>query len=114
MEPYFPEGSWYSPGYGVQLMVRRYVPGTAFALEYVSGKVARGCSDLSMTERRDRPDAVQALNAIYAWQACFPEGDMVSKYTLTCQVTTARSSKRSPFAELVGGGAGELQIDIFG
>jgi hypothetical protein len=62
----FREGSWYSPGYGVNMMVRRYIPGTAFAKEYVMTKVARGCSDLTFTETRDRPDAVQAINAINA------------------------------------------------
>lgn len=62
----FREGSWYSPGYGVYRMVRRYVPGTAFAQEYVTAKVTRGCSDVNLTETRDRPDAVQAINAIYA------------------------------------------------
>jgi hypothetical protein len=62
----FREGTWYSPGYGVNMMVRRYIPGTAFAREYVTTKVARGCSDLTFTEMRDRPDAVQAINAINA------------------------------------------------
>ncbi|GIW55442.1 MAG: hypothetical protein KatS3mg082_1846 [Nitrospiraceae bacterium] len=62
----FHEGSWYSPGYGVTMMVRRYIPGTAFATEYVTTKVARGCSQLTFTETRDRPDAVQAINAVYA------------------------------------------------
>ena len=62
----FQEGSWYSPGYGVRLMVKRYIPGTAFAKSYVTSKVASGCADLTFTETRDRPDAVQALNNIYA------------------------------------------------
>src|SRR5262249_9571849 len=62
----FTEGRWDSPGDGVQMMVRRYVPGTAFAKEYVTQKVARGCSDLTFTEMRERPDATRALNAILA------------------------------------------------
>jgi hypothetical protein len=62
----FREGSWYSPGYGVNLMVRRYIPGTAFAREYVMAKVARGCADTTVTEARDRADAVRAMNAIYS------------------------------------------------
>lgn len=64
--PYFPEGSDYSPGYGVTMKVRRYVPGLAFAKEYVQTKVARGCSDLTFTEARDRPDAAKAINEIHA------------------------------------------------
>lgn len=62
----FPEGSWYSPGYGVKFMVRRYLTGTAFAQEYVATKVASGLAGLNATTVRDRPDAVQALNAIYS------------------------------------------------
>ena len=62
----FREGSWYSPGYGVNMMVRRYMSGSAFAREYVTTKVARGCSDLSFLETRDRPDLVQAINSLYA------------------------------------------------
>ena len=62
----FREGSWYSPGYGVNMIVRRYLPGLAFAREYVTGKVARGCTELTFTESRERPDAVQALNAVYS------------------------------------------------
>jgi hypothetical protein len=62
----FPEGAWYSSGYGVRMMVQRYISGTAFAQSYVRTKAANGCADLTFTETRDRPDAVQALNAIYA------------------------------------------------
>lgn len=61
----FTEGRWYSPGYGVNMLVRRYLPGTAFVKEYVTQKVTRGCSDVAVTELRDRPDAVQAINAVY-------------------------------------------------
>ncbi len=62
----FTEGRWYSPGYGVQMLVRRYTPGTAFASEYVRSKVARACPELKLTDARDRPDAVRAINAVYA------------------------------------------------
>ncbi|MBU1694765.1 MAG: hypothetical protein KJ726_04790 [Verrucomicrobia bacterium] len=62
----FREGSWYSPGYGVNFLVRRYVPGTAFAQEYVASKITRGGSDLRFTESRDRPDAVETFNQINA------------------------------------------------
>ncbi len=62
----FREGSWYSPGYGVQMMVRRYVPGTGFAAEQVRNRIARGCSALAPTETRDRADLVEAINKVYA------------------------------------------------
>lgn len=61
----FTEGSWYSPGYGVNMMVRRYATGLAFAREYVAGKVAAGCADLVFVDARDRPDVAQAINSIY-------------------------------------------------
>jgi hypothetical protein len=62
----FGEGSWYSPGYGLRMMVRRYAPGAAFAKEYVAGKTARDCSNLNFVDTRDRSDAVEAINAINA------------------------------------------------
>ncbi len=67
----FPEGSWYSPGYGVRLMVRRYIPGAAFAREYVMLRAPRWCSDVTITENRDLPEAVAAINAVFAQQAGF-------------------------------------------
>ncbi len=60
----FREGSWYSPGYGVNMMVRRYMPGTQFAGEYVATRAARGCGNLKFTETRDRPDADGPLNQL--------------------------------------------------
>lgn len=62
----FREGSWYSPGYGVNVMVRRYLPGVDFVREYVMTKVTRGCSDPEVKELRARPEAVEAMNAVYA------------------------------------------------
>jgi hypothetical protein len=63
----FREGSWYSPGYGVRMIVRRYLPGAQFAEEYVHSRVAPavGCSDLQITERKDRGELAQAVNALY-------------------------------------------------
>ncbi len=65
----FREGSWYSPGYGVNVLVRRYIPGAAFAREYAVTKVARGCADVKVVDTRDRADAVEALNAVYSQYA---------------------------------------------
>lgn len=67
----FPEGSWYSPGYGVRMMVRRYMPGAAFAREYVVARAAPYCTDVVVTASRDLPDAVAAINAIYAQHQAF-------------------------------------------
>lgn len=62
----FREGSWYSPGYGVNMMVRRYMPGVLFAREYVAARAARGCSNLNFTGGRERPDADGPLNQMMA------------------------------------------------
>jgi len=62
----FREGSWYSPGYGVRFLVQRYIPGAAFARQYVMMRCARYCSDVTVTENRDLPQAVAAINAVYA------------------------------------------------
>lgn len=48
------------------MMVRRSLPGLAFAKEYVTTRVARACPEVAFTETRERPDAVQAINAVYA------------------------------------------------
>jgi hypothetical protein len=62
----FPEGSWYSPGYGVRMMVRRYVPGQVFAAEYASYKASKLCAGVRLTSNRDLPQATEAINAVYS------------------------------------------------
>jgi hypothetical protein len=64
----FREGSWYSPGYGVRMMVRQYQPGVVFAEDYVRTKLAPriGCSGLTITARASRPDLTESINALYA------------------------------------------------
>lgn len=61
----FTEGSWYSPGYGAQMMVMRYRPGVTFAAEYVQNRFARQYAQFQITGSRDLPDASQAINQIY-------------------------------------------------
>lgn len=63
----FAEGSWYSPGYGVNMMVLRYMTGAEFAEWYVNGILsASGFADISFREIKDLPEATQAINQIYA------------------------------------------------
>ncbi len=62
----FPEGSWYSPGYGVAMMVSEYLSGEEFAQEYVRLRIAGECSKLRFTETRDLPELVKEINAAYA------------------------------------------------
>lgn len=73
----FPEGSWYSPGYGVRMMVRRYLPGAQFAEQYVSDRAlpAIGCRQGRIVDRRDRTDLSRALNELYQSQS--PAGGVV-------------------------------------
>jgi hypothetical protein len=61
----FPEGSWYSPGYGVRMLVRRFEPGTAFAVNHVRRQMSQLCNGLQIDGSRDRPDAVEAINRIH-------------------------------------------------
>jgi hypothetical protein len=63
--PFFPEGSTYSPGYGVSFGVRRSPEGQEFAADYVRTTVARWCGGAQLAGGRDRDDAVRQLNAIY-------------------------------------------------
>lgn len=51
----FPQGTWYSAGYGIQMQVRRFVPGESFAAEYVTRRFERGSSRVRVTASRSRP-----------------------------------------------------------
>jgi hypothetical protein len=61
----FREGTSYSPGYGVTMTVRRYLPGVEFAKQYISTKMTGRCQNLSITQARDLPEAARTINAIY-------------------------------------------------
>src|SRR5438132_12005432 len=63
----FREGSWYSPGYGVRMMVRQYEPAAVFAEDYVRTKVAPriGSSRFTISGRASRQDLTQGINAPY-------------------------------------------------
>ena len=62
----FREGSWYSPGYGVQMQVLRYMGGQQFAAFWVNTKISGVCGNLQMMSGRPLPQTVQAMNAIMA------------------------------------------------
>jgi len=63
----FREGSWYSPGYGTKMMVRRLLSGAQFAEEYARTRM--GDTELNVTERRGRPDLSEGVNRISAQYA---------------------------------------------
>jgi uncharacterized protein YbdZ (MbtH family) len=55
----FPEGSWYSPGAGIQWQVRRFIPAVPFGEQYLGMRLPSICSHLAIKDRRDRPDFYQ-------------------------------------------------------
>ena len=62
----FREGSPYSPGYGVNMIVMRYLPGEQFARYYITSRVGQVCSGLQIVSSQALPQTVQAMNAIMA------------------------------------------------
>jgi len=86
----FTEGAPYSPGYGVQMIVGRFRPGVEFAKEYVQKKVAKGYSDLTFIEARDRPEVAEAINKIYAPYAA-QYGGIVPRFSTGEVAFTCRS-----------------------
>lgn len=57
-------GSWYSPGYGVNFQVQPYMDGGSFAEAYVRNGLKAFCGGEPQITRRERPDAVAAINAV--------------------------------------------------
>lgn len=82
--PFFPEGSTYSPGYGVSMRVRRVAGGRSFAADYVRDTIAQSCSGVDIVDAQNRADAVQQLNAIYQ-QYGLSAGMDAGEVTFTCQ-----------------------------
>lgn len=62
----FREGSPYSPGYGVSMIVMRYLPGEQFARQWVTARVGSVCGGLQIVSSQPLPQTVQAMNAIMA------------------------------------------------
>ena len=58
----FPEGSWYSPGAGIQWQVRRYTPAVPFGEQYLKLKLNGVCAELTIQDRRERPDLAQVMD----------------------------------------------------
>jgi hypothetical protein len=56
------EGQWYTPAPGAgKMYVLRYLPGKEFAEWYANQFGAIGSTDLTILERRDRPDASETI-----------------------------------------------------
>jgi hypothetical protein len=62
----FREGSWYSPGYGVRMMVMGFRSGLAFILEYLQKNFAPRLTSFEIVDRKERPDIVADFNRIYS------------------------------------------------
>ena len=58
----FPEGSWYSPGAGIQWQVRRFTPALPFGEEYLRLRLPSVCTEFEVKDRRDRPDLQQEMD----------------------------------------------------
>jgi len=63
--PMFPEGSWYSPGYGVKMLVKRYMSGGDFAEAYATAAMEGETTDLKFVKKRDLANEVAKINRIY-------------------------------------------------
>jgi len=62
----FREGSWYSPGYGVRMMVKRYTPGVHFINEYLNSQYLPRLAQFQIVSQKERPDIVSSFNKIYS------------------------------------------------
>jgi hypothetical protein len=62
----FYEGAWYSPGYGVNMLVKRYAPGRLFLAEYVKQNLRPHLANFEIVSEQDRPDVVDNFNRIYS------------------------------------------------
>jgi hypothetical protein len=58
----FPEGSWYSPGAGIQWQVRRFTPAVPFGEEYLRMRLPSVCQNFVVKEHRERPDVAQVMD----------------------------------------------------
>lgn len=89
----FPEGSLYSPGYGVVMLVKSYRDGVDFAEEYVRSRYGQECPDLEIVERKDRRDMSEAFNEIYRSSSVY--GVEVVLTTGEVAFTCTRSGKKT-------------------
>jgi len=62
----FREGTWYSPGYGVQMMVKRYTPGFYFITEYLQSNFGHRLANFKIVSQKNRPDIASSFNQIYS------------------------------------------------
>ncbi len=62
----FVEGTWYSPGYGVNMYVSRYLPGEQFARQYISQGNIPGCRVARATDSRNRSDIIEDAQRLTA------------------------------------------------
>jgi len=61
----FYEGSWYSPGYGVRMLVKRYTPGIYFLTEYLQANYRPQLANFEIVSQKERPDLVANFSRIY-------------------------------------------------
>jgi hypothetical protein len=67
----FKEGSWYSPGYGVNMLVKRYIPGHYFLIEYLQQNYQPRLGQFRVVSQKERSDVVSNFNRIYSQFASY-------------------------------------------
>jgi hypothetical protein len=60
------EGSWYDSGYGVKLLINRYLPGGQFLAGYLQKNYAPRVEQFEFVSQNDRPDLAEDFNRIVA------------------------------------------------
>lgn len=56
-----PEGSWYSPGYGTQMLIMRYLPGPHFAQDYAGRMFSQSIPGFQIERINERQDIAQPV-----------------------------------------------------
>lgn len=84
----FVEGRWYSPGYGVNMLVMRYLPGARFALDYYLPKSLGPISQVIVRELNQPSNQAMSIMASAGIQGRVDTAD------LTFQTTEAQGPRQ--------------------
>jgi hypothetical protein len=91
--PGIPEGRFYDSGAGTRLMILRYQPPAAFAMNYLQQMQRQwGLSGIAVKDRRDRPDLAEPSNRQAAQYNANPYGPSRTA-TVEVSFTAQRNSR---------------------
>ncbi len=110
--PFFPEGSLYSPGYGVVGKTKSYVSGLQFAREYSLAMAARFGKNIRITDEKERNDIAVIKNSF------FPPSAPGGLHKATCgEVSLSLERNGRPLSgycfattEFIGSGSGGMWL----